>query len=773
MLKGMQLIEGETRRYEGASRRFSPEGPQTEPVLDLRFLFGVMRRQLWLIVATVVVAVAIALVLFSMTPPTYESNARVVLDSPRLDPFGDEAIFTGIGQDNPEIESQMQVIRSEYTLAQVVERLDLDDREGFLSSYQTPFRLWMSTQIDNLRALVFGLADEDEELVGDEGSRVAAAVDKLRDNLSVTRVGLTYVLNLSYTSNSAQLSADIANGVAEVFIQERINQRQESANDASGWFVERVAELNAQALEAERRVSEFRAANGIVEASNTSRLNEQQLADLSGQLTSVLRDAEASRAKMEQLNAIVADARTDQPLPSGLSSPPLNAMFERRQQLVIDRLRFEQENGVDHPATVDVVGRIASLDTEIESEVRNLLAQAVAEHEAALLRVRDAQARYDGAIGGAQQLSQSQIQLQALESEASVYRTLHDEYLQNYLQTIQQQSFPAAEARIIQTAMPADYISSPRLSLMVLIAGTIGLASGVAMAFGAEFMDRRIRSRAQLAAATSLPNLGVLPSANSESRSKMKWRHQPTFTVQSKRKPSDIQYHDLPVAATSLVPAAFMTRTIDDPVSSYAETLRKLRAEVERETSSSGNTVAFISDTTSTARSVAAVNYAEMLALGGARTLLIDLNWHQAFLSETLSPAATMGLADYIVGGYQNKSAGLWTDERTGLQFLPNRSLEKQTALDPSIFDTERLKTAIERLSEPFRYIVIDMSSLADSSDASAVADRIDAYVVVASWGETHSGKLEAELSRATIPREKLVGTVLANVDMRQLAKYE
>ena len=60
--------------------------------------------------------------------------------------------------------------------------------------------------------------------------------------------------------------------------------------------------------------------------------------------------------------------------------------------------------------------------------------------------------------------------------------------------------------------------------------------------------------------------------------------------------------------------------------------------------------IAFISDKKSSGRSVAAINYAETLALGAGRTLLIDLDWTGVYLSEHSNPVPARRLGQTTLG---------------------------------------------------------------------------------------------------------------------------
>ena len=48
--------------------------------------------------------------------------------------------------------------------------------------------------------------------------------------------------------------------------------------------------------------------------------------------------------------------------------------------------------------------------------------------------------------------NQAQVALRELESNAQSYQALYDNFLQRYMESVQQQSFPITEARVISAA---------------------------------------------------------------------------------------------------------------------------------------------------------------------------------------------------------------------------------------------------------------------------------------------------------------------------------
>ena len=104
------------------------------------------------------------------------------------------------------------------------------------------------------------------------------------------------------------------------------------------------------------------------------------------------------------------------------------------------------------------------------------------------------------AVSQSQTTGQAQVTLRELDSKATGYRNLYDSFLQHYMGSAQQETFPISEARILSPASPPPFKSKPK-SLLVLALSLIG---GAGLGFGLgmlrEVTDRVFRTGEQLEA---------------------------------------------------------------------------------------------------------------------------------------------------------------------------------------------------------------------------------------------------------------------------------
>src|SRR5262249_213657 len=115
-----------------------------------------------------------------------------------------------------------------------------------------------------------------------------------------------------------------------------------------------------------------------------------------------------------------------------------------------------------------------------------------------------------------QTTNQAQIALRDLESRAQSYRQLNDSFLQRFMETIQQQSFPISEARVITRATPPLRPSNPRTLFVLIIEATRCAIPGFAPASLRDMRDQVFRTSDQVASILHTDCIAMLPKVKGQ-----------------------------------------------------------------------------------------------------------------------------------------------------------------------------------------------------------------------------------------------------------------
>lgn len=274
------------------SRRFSvDEAPAAralaqESTIDLLESVRLMRRQAPLIVAVGAVFMIAGLVYLAVTPPHYLATATLLID-PRQSPSFSESPSTNSLIDSAYVDSQVEILKSEKLARAVASQLDLKTDPEF----RPPIGGSLSIIPDLFSVNVKPPSEADI---------LERVVAKLKAKLTIKRVGLTYVIEVSCRSLDPRKAAKISNALLQSYLVGQLESKYQASRQVATWVQDRILELKARAQAAEQAAAEFKSSTAG-KAGNSAAVNEQQLAELAVKNRTALNDLESSARSQRSL----------------------------------------------------------------------------------------------------------------------------------------------------------------------------------------------------------------------------------------------------------------------------------------------------------------------------------------------------------------------------------------------------------------------------------------------------------------------------------------
>ena len=111
----------------------------------------------------------------------------------------------------------------------------------------------------------------------------------------------------------------------------------------------------------------------------------------------------------------------------------------------------------DHQAARNLRAEMAALQRAIWDEISRIAESYKSELQIAKAQEESIDKRMTDVFQKSASTRQSQVRLRELETAANTYRNIYETFLSRFTQSVQQQSFPSTEARIVTVA------SAPRL----------------------------------------------------------------------------------------------------------------------------------------------------------------------------------------------------------------------------------------------------------------------------------------------------------------------
>src|SRR5262249_34175999 len=138
--------------------------------------------------------------------------------------------------------------------------------------------------------------------------------------------------------------------------------------------------------------------------------------------------------------------------------------------------------------------QMAELSADIGVELGRIAASYQSDYEIAKAREENLEKQLNSLVSEGQVTNRDRLGLAELESSAKIYHTVYDSFLQRYMDAIQQQSFPITDARVISFAAPPSQKSRPNNPLVLVVAATMGIIAGIAIAVLRDVIDGVFRT---------------------------------------------------------------------------------------------------------------------------------------------------------------------------------------------------------------------------------------------------------------------------------------
>jgi succinoglycan biosynthesis transport protein ExoP len=465
------------------------------------------------------------------------------------------------------------------------------------------------------------------------------------------------------------------------------------------------------------------------------------------------------KARLDRIQQITnSPDAPDATVTDTLKNDVITKLREQYLDLKAREADWSARYGSQHLAAVNLRNQMAEIRRSILDELNRIAESYKSDYEIAQQGELALQKGLSSAVTESQTTDQAQVTLRDLESSAETDRTLYNNFLQRYMEAIQQESFPITEARVITSATPPLRPSNPKVMLILALSGVLGLGLGLGVARLRDLSDRVFRTSEQVEELLKTTCLAVMPVLRPGAATPLalpKNIHASAGTGKKILRSSEVFW-----------------QILDSPFSRSAEAIRAIKVAADlhggRRTC---KVLGITSSLPNEGKSTIGAGFAELIAQGGAKVLLIDADLRNPSLSRRLAPDADRGLVEVLTGGAEFADV-VYIDPVTHLTFLPTVA-KSRISHTPDVLGSNATKALLEQLRNVYEYIIVDLSPLAPVVDVRTVTNMIDAFIFVIEWGSTKIDTVEHVLSDSQGVFENLLGVVLNKADITMLSRYE
>lgn len=707
--------EREPRQLAGLSFAPRPGTVREEPapaarLVDIDKALRVVLRHRWLVLGTVGLALAIAVILTLLATREYRAEATLQINAQPAQIIGSRnQPLPRFRNDDQYLQTQFGILRSRALAERVARDLKLAEDPGFVDPAVPA------------------------------AQRARAAASRLAGNLDVAPLRGSDLVMLVYTDPDPARAARIANGFAEGFIAATTENRYNTTNYARGFLQDQLATARERLENSERALVAYAQNEGIVQLDGASAGGGRREGDgpsaatgdtLSGQtlvtLNNALSLATAERIAAEQAYRQASGAAASE---EQVADPALQSLRAERARLEADYSERLKTFKPDYPDMIALQAKIAEVKAAITRETGAIAGALAGRYRAAAGRERELAAQVAQLRAQVLDLRGRGIGYNFLQREVDTNREPYDALLQRYKEIGVVGELGENQATVIDRALAPSAPYRPQPLRNLGIALVIGLILGLGLAFLLEFIDDTIKSPEEMGETLDLPVLGVVPQLGKGEK------------------------------------LADQLEDAKSPITeSYQSTVAALRFVGE---GGAPRSLLVTSSRASEGKSSSSLAIAQSFARTGKRVLLIDADMRNPSFASATGRFA--GLSSMLASSAPLKDLVVPTRFET-LSLLPAGPIPSAPA---HLLATVRIHEIIAEAEAAYDVVIVDAPPVLGLADAPTLASICEATVLVVEAGSARRTAVRRTLRRLLDAKARVVGGVLTKFQPKSGSDHE
>ena len=670
-------------------------GRHHAPQLDFPAVLRIISEWRWLILAAAVLGLAGGIIITLATTPLYRSWVTLEVNPPRVEVLEGGKSLESDGPNSWDlIATQVGLLQSRSVAERTAQELNLAASPEFAESG------------------------------GSATQRLAAATGTVAGGLGVDAPESGTLIRYSFTHSNPILSAQIANGIADSFINSALQRRLESSAYARRFLERQIAKTRGDLERSERGLAQYAQAQGIINVGGGGDGDSPEAGNsLQGEslvaLNAALAQATARRVAAEGAYRAAASSG-----PTADTNSSTQGLRQARAALEAEYSEKRTVMQPEHPEMISLRTRIDSLGVQVAREGAqvtagrsNTLSQ---DYRGAAAAERALQSQVNSLKGQVLDLRGRSVRYAILQRDVDTNRSLYDSLLGRYKEIGVAGGVGTSPVSIVDRAEVPGGPFKPNLPLNLLAGLGLGLVGGLGAAIGLELLRDTIRTREDLRNKLGLACIGQIPKRTGKGE-----------FVDDLKDPSSVVSEAYSAAAAAL-----------------------------RFTTEHGAPRAFMITSTAPAegKSSSALALAQNFARRGYSVLLID-----ADLRKPSFKAANddIGLTKLLTND-EEVAAHVAPTQFENLSLLPCGPLPPNPA---DLLSTGRFGMIIEEALTRHQMVVVDAPPVLGLADAALIAGACHNVLFVVESGRTRTRAAVESLNRVEATGAHMLGGLLTKAE--------
>ncbi|MBF0120528.1 MAG: polysaccharide biosynthesis tyrosine autokinase, partial [Desulfobacterales bacterium] len=646
-------------------------------------------------------------------------------------------------------QTQYKIIESRSIAREVIKRLNLDKSEEFFpkikDNFIQNFKTYIKDNISSIKDSIISLLKIEKPKKGKKENEDDAPdkelVTKFIERVNVAPIRNSRLVDLNFEARDPKLASDIANALAQAYIDQNLDTKLKVVQDAVKWLHERIEVERQKVDKAEKALLQYKEKHGIITdfSSDTEKVTAQKLAQLNEQVV----NAEAARVEAEtrykQAAALRGSPGKFDSIPEVIKNELIKEINTMEVELYKKMSEFSKKYGSNHPQMIAIESELKTLMSRKQQEIERVINSLYNEYRVTLAKEMSLKESLGTQKKESLSLNEKAIEYMVLQRETESAREMYNLLIKRFKETTMTEDMKTGNIRIVDKAEVPENPIKPKKKRNIVLSVFIGLFFGIGLAFFFEYLDNTIKIPEDIKNHLKIPYLGPVPYLDID---------EGTSETASER-PELITFHS--------------------PKSTASEAYRGIRTGILFSSAGSEPRVILVSSAgPQEGKTLTSTNLAITMAQSGNKVVIIDCDLRRPKVHKMFNLSRDIGMTNVLVGNKKIDEVVLQTG-------IPNLSMIPSGPIPPNpseILGSNRMKDILELLKEKFDKVIVDTPPITAVTDAVILSKAVDGVVLVVRANDTIREIAKNGVDQILSVGGHLLGAILNGVDIGKDSYY-